>query len=304
MILRIFFHVVAVSALLYSSSAAEWTELSDTLIQHTFKIEGPSTTQGKNTVGTVFIVSKIPTGATNFQARTVLITAAHVLNDIVGDNATIYFRRYEGSNRYSRVPTNIVIRSVGKPLWIQHPEVDVAAMYVSVPPFVSAQTKSVPVPGTEFFADDETYDRYKIHTGEELLCLGFPYGAEANSMGFSILRSGRIASFPLTPAKQLKSFLFDFEVFGGNSGGPVFLMDAQRRYGTTISRDIIQFIVGLVSEEQYGIERIVKPIENSRGKTRVEIEETRERLGLAIVIPAVFIRETIDMLDKSPTTKN
>ena len=295
---------MSIAITLPSATPAEWQELSEILIHYTYKIEGASAIPGKNTCGTIFLVGKPFPGNTNDEGQTVMVTAAHVLNDIVAEKATVIFRKHERANKYSRIAIDIPIRnSEKKPLWVQHPEVDVAAMYINVPPFIPAQAKDVPVPSTVFFATDKTFDRYKIHSGEKLFCLGFPYGAEANAMGFPILRSGTIASFPLTPAKDLKSFLFDFEVFGGNSGGPVLFMDAQRRYGLKFSTDIIQFIVGLVSEEKYGIEQTLKPIEVSRTRSRYEIEETKERLGLAIVIPAVFIQETIDLLDKASNNK-
>ncbi len=301
---RIVGMVVVLSAVFASPVCAEWIELYDMLMQHTFKIEGNSTTPGKKTYGTVFLVGRPDTDSTKGQGHAVMVTAAHVFYNITGNKAKVYFRKKESTNHYSRVGIDIPIRQGEKPLWVEHPEVDVAAMYISVPDFVATQAKEIPVPSTTLFASDVTFELHNIHPGEELLCLGFPYGTEANKMGFPILRSGKIASFPLIPAKEIKSFLFDFEVFGGNSGGPVFLMDSQRRYGRKIKNEIIQYIVGLVSLEKYGVGMIVKPSKFMRHKSRIEIEETRERLGLAIVIPSAFIQETIEMLEKPPIEKN
>ena len=43
-----------------------------------------------------------------------------------------------------------------------------------------------------------------------------------------IRASGRIASYPITPTSKTRTFLLDFEVFEGNSGGPVFLYERIR----------------------------------------------------------------------------
>jgi hypothetical protein len=66
-------------AIMSSVALAEWQELSDLLIQYTYKIEGQSATPGKNTCGTVFLVGKPYHDNTNNLAQPVMVTAAHVL---------------------------------------------------------------------------------------------------------------------------------------------------------------------------------------------------------------------------------
>ena len=61
-----------------------------------------------------------------------------------------------------------------------------------------------------------------------MMALGFPRGLAANAAGFPILRSGRVASYPIAPAKIFPTFLLDFSVFPGNSGGPVFMTQVDR----------------------------------------------------------------------------
>jgi len=76
----------------------------------------------------------------------------------------------------------------------------------------------------DLLATDEVFIRYEIHTGDELLSLGYPFGLPANSAGFPILRSGKIASYPLIPAKKHRTFLYDVQAQSGNSGGPVYFI--------------------------------------------------------------------------------
>ena len=61
-----------------------------------------------------------------------------------------------------------------------------------------------------------------------MMTLGFPRGLAANAAGFPILRAGRVASYPVAPARIFPTFLLDFSVFPGNSGGPVFMSGPSR----------------------------------------------------------------------------
>ena len=70
-------------------------------------------------------------------------------------------------------------------------------------------------------ANDDLLAKYNIHPGDVLDCLGYPFGFESPVGSFPILRSGKIASYPLLPTKGTQSFLLDFRVFPGNSGSPV-----------------------------------------------------------------------------------
>ena len=168
-------------------------------------------------------------------------------------------------------------------------------MKVVLPDFVSKQAQEKPVLSIALLADDTMMEKYEIHPGDEVLCLGYPLGAEANPSGFPILRPGKISSYPLTPAKEVKHILFSFEVFDGNSGGPVYFVDKDRYYGgTTHLGERIQCLVGIVSGEQYKIPPSVKPTEILSDRSRYE----HLRLKLAIVVPAHFIKETLDLFDK------
>ena len=101
------------------------------------------------------------------------------------------------------------------------------------------------------FVDDAKLLEYKINPGDEVRCLGYPLGAQSNEAGFPILRSGKIASYPLTPTIKTKTFLVDLRIFKGNSGGPVFVVENNRPVPGTISGyQNFHFIIGLVSEEK------------------------------------------------------
>jgi hypothetical protein len=59
-----------------------------------------------------------------------------------------------------------------------------------------------------------------------------------------------------------------------------------------------QFIAGIITKQKYATSRSVTPIESKPESTQYEIEERREPLGLAVVVPVYFIKETLALMDK------
>jgi S1-C subfamily serine protease len=256
----------------------EERDINTALMESTFKIEGPAT-QGK-TLGTAFVMGRPTSDSKNL--RYVLITAAHVLEGIQGDTATLSLRRKITESNWIRVPTLLRIRQDGRPLWTKHPNADVAVMYIQVPPGVV-----FPLLSTDFLADDKTLSDFEIHPGDSLNVLGFPLGMESNEVGFPILRSGRIASYPLLPTEITRSFLLDFMVFKGNSGGPAYLVESTRVFHGATHVGTVSFIAGLVTQETSFNEQLVG----------IYSSETHQyQLGLAGIVHASIIKQTITML--------
>lgn len=259
-----------------------FTDLNTLLMQSTFRIQGQSP-QGP-TAGTCFLVV-VPDDKTPGRGQIVLVTANHVLNEMVGDTAILFARTKVGS-RWEAKPTPIQIRVNGRPKWVSNPRADVAAMYTALPEGVK-----VPFPPSTGLIDDKQMVELEIHPGDELNVLGFPLGYGTDG-GSPVLRSGKIASYPLVPTSENPFFLLDFRVFKGNSGGPVYFIQNNRLYGgATHIGSVSQYIVGLVSEE-IGMTQQFQGLYENRSETYP--------LGLAKIIPATFIAETIKQLPPEP----
>jgi hypothetical protein len=272
----IVFAVLPVGILPVAAGESKPIELNTIMMESTFKLQGP------NAVGTAFILGR-PYPKDLSTLRYVLVTAAHVLEEMQGEYVIVHFRRKQEGQDWERIPYRVRIRSHTLPLWTKHPDADIAVMYITVPDGVLS--KLVP---TTLLADDKILSKFEVHPGDELNCLGYPFGAESNTVGFPILRSGKIASYPLLPTRETKGFLFDFQVFRGNSGGPVYFVQSGRTYGgSTHLGSTIQFLIGLVSRERFITEEIVELL----GK-----REQRHPLGLAEVVHASLIKEAINLL--------
>lgn len=244
-------------------------DLTTDLMESTFRISGPAEGSGAIAAGTVFFLSRMAKAG---KPAPVMVTAAHVLAGISGDNAVLLLRKRLPDGELRSFEHAVKIRDRGVPLWRGHPdaEVDVAVLPLELP--AEAQTSRVSV---DLLATDEVFSRYEIHPGDELLSLGYPYGLPANAAGFPILRSGKIASYPLIPAKKHRTFLYDVQAHSGNSGGPVYFTASSRTYGGSHKVREISFIAGLV---------ITQAVVEGRS------------LELAAVVPAQFIREAIETL--------
>ncbi|MDG2523360.1 serine protease [Caulobacter segnis] len=243
-------------------------DLSLDLIQATVQVE-QALPDGGRTVGTGFLIdAPTPDG----RPRTVLVTAGHVLERMPKASARIGYRVQSGDGVWRYDPQTMTIRDAGnQPEWVKHPTRDVAAIEVVAPPeFAKA---AIPL---AWLAADETFGKVALGPGDEMMALGFPRGLAANGAGFPILRSGRVASYPLGSADNSPTFLLDFAVFPGNSGGPVFMAQAARRRPGAGEAQEVQFVAGMLTQQ---------------------VELNKERLEIGVVTHAKFIREAVNMLD-------
>lgn len=263
------------------AGAATAPEINTILMETTFQITRPSkNVKGATTSGTGFIVGKpSKQGDVNYF---VLVTAAHVVDEISGDFAAINVREKQPDGSYRVTLRQLQIRSQGKDIYVKHKSVDVAAIYTGLPASYGGITQI----GDALLASDADLTKYEVHPGDEMFCLGYPLGA-SGSHGFPILRSGKIGSYPLVPAHEHKNWLFDFRVFQGNSGGPVYMVDHNRQYGGNVHiGETLQMVIGLVTQQ-----------------LSADVGSGARELQIGVVIPALFIKETMDMLPEAPPTQ-
>ena len=277
------------------TTVEEPIELDTVMMESTFMIEGPAP-GGGNSMGTVFIIARPRPNTSPMQAFAVLVTAAHVLEGIQGDFATLHLRQRVDAktNQWVQTPFQLQIRSNNQPLWVRNPDADVAAMNVALPHISMTQIK--PITPLMFVDDEEKLLEYKINPGDEVRCLGYPLGAQIKRGGVSnpSKRQNSFVSFNANDQNK-ESFLVDLRIFKGNSGGPVFVVENNRPVPGTISGyQNLHFIIGLVSEEKLFNETAIGPYSQ-------ELHQTQ--LGLAVVVHANLIMQTIDSLPFPASTQ-
>lgn len=242
-------------------------DLNTQLIRATVKIEHPAST------ATGFIL------ADKGDDSWILVTAAHVLNQTPGNTTTVILRQQVEEGVYKKILLTLPIRKDDKSLWTKHPTEDVAVLRIKPPR--EADLPRIPV---DWLATDKALTKSRVHPGEDVLLVGYPHRIEANPAGFPIVRKGPIASYPLLPSLKNKTFLMSTNCFEGDSGGMVYL---GRPENADESKPRTALILGLISGQHF-LDEEMKMV---YGLTR-----TRHRLGIAIVVQASLIRETIEKL--------
>lgn len=273
-------------------------DLNVDLIHATVQLEQPLG-DGTRTVGTGFLINAPgPHG----EPRTVLVTAAHVFEKMPLAQARVGYRVANADGSWTYAPAPLEIRQAsGEPRWTKHPGRDIAVMSIKAPDrFVKA---AIPL---AWLADDQTFERARVSAGDEMMALGFPRGLSANGAGFPILRSGKVASYPLGPASIFPTFLLDFSVFPGNSGGPVFMAPRSRDPAETAPLSVVAGLsaqTGAAAAQAAGQEAasagLSEPAPRAfiAGLLTQQVELNQERLEIGIVTHARFIREAIRLLD-------
>jgi hypothetical protein len=236
----------------------------------TYKIANPDST------GTCFLISR--PAARAGQTETILVTAAHVLEKMSGPEGVLVLREKRNDEKLIRKEVPLKIRERDAPLWVKHPEADVAALAVQLPD--NASFAALPI---DQIVGESDFQSGKLRTGDEVWIFCYPARLEANVAGFPVLRRGTVASFPLTPIASFKDFLVDTPSFGGDSGAPVMISRRQDPAQKTSPKR--PWLVGLVS----GMQR-------QTDKATLDLADLtfHHPLGLSIVVPGAYIRQTLD----------
>jgi hypothetical protein len=230
----------------------------------------------RDSTATCFVISHI-VDSQDGQQDLLLITAAHVLEKMSGDECRIVVRAKQDDSSFERMEIPLKVRSNNQPLWVRHPRMDVAALKMELP-------TGHPIVGLDFEQLSKESDLPEIgfQPSGEVWIPGFPAQLESSQSGFPVLRRGTLASFPLTPIKSNETFILNSDTFGGDSGAPVLMRSRQ-------SNDQAEklSIVGLVIGQHRETTKTVSPLE----------ERVFHRpISLAIAVHSDFIRQTVELI--------
>lgn len=127
-----------------------------------------------------------------------------------------------------------------------------------------------------------------ISEGDGVFVLGFPLGLAGEERNYAIARHGILARVQDWLHGDSDEFLIDAPVFPGNSGGPVVTKPEAIRIEGTQSLErccLVGIVTAFLPYEDVAVSA-------QTGKPRVIFQENS---GLAVVVPAEVIRETIEI---------
>lgn len=282
--------IIMVSVFSSGQAVAKEINIHELLAKSTFYFCGPSGVAGKANAGTVFLVSR-PVPKVENGKVIMLVTANHVFDGVKADKATLVLRERDENGNWKEKPTSIHVRKEGNPLWHRHPSADIGVLpflenldatdLESVKSLIDKKDiEWLPYSG---LSEDEYLAKSGVSIGSELSCLGFPHNVGSHGPGrFPMLRGGKLASFPLYPSREINSFYFDFTVFPGNSGGPVYFREHFSKIGgeagVILREGTDQGLVGLVTQKKFALIPGGLP----------------QDLIMGIVVPSSLIKDTVD----------
>jgi len=266
--------LMAVSVVSQENPAAPLQASPDVaMMRAVFRISGPGDTSRIRITGTGFLVER-PNAAAAAGIDCIAVTAAHVLRQISGDQATFLIQMLRPDGKFQRLFLPVRIRQRGAQLWTELPSVDVAVMRIPPP---KAGVRSIPFDMLATDADMEK--RLALNVGDSVHALSYPFGYEFNE--FPAVRSAVLASYPLAPASVVKQLVVDFMSVGGDSGGPVYTRS--RNMGTAQATEGVK-VLGMVAQQILSPDRL-------------------QNTGLTSVTPAEFIRQAIGLLPSGAEAK-
>ena len=261
--------ILALLVGIISGATASAGDFATEMLEATFKLFHADST------GTCFLVRRAAPDQGLY-----IVTAAHVLEHTKGDTAIVVLRERQADGSYQRRDHTITIRRDDKPLWVRHATEDTAVVRLAEPPPVPVSALALAA-----IADEAHLTAAGLHICSPLFVLTYPQRFEANDAGFAVARQSIIASHPFMPVHRYHTYLADFTTFAGDSGGPAFIAGP----------DGHPLLIGMVLAEFRHDERV---------KMEYEERTIHHPLGLATVLHAQFVRDTIEQAARQADSRS
>ncbi|MGA2607148.1 MAG: serine protease [Terriglobia bacterium] len=226
-----------------------------------------------------------------------LVTNRHVILDHIAAATGPLSVRFNLQSPGSAREYDVLLNDEhGKPTWHVHPDADVDLAVIPINAnFLKEQGARF-----DFFRSESnllTREKAKeigLSEGDGIFVLGFPMGLVDGMQDYAIVRQGAIARIrDRLDSPMVKFFLIDSFIFPGSSGSPVVLKPEAVSIQGTKPAINQAYLVGVV---QGFVSYIDRAISEQTKRPRITFEENS---GLAKVVPADYIQETIQDYKKS-----
>jgi hypothetical protein len=206
----------------------------------------------------------------------VVFTSVHVLDTVGKGPLIIGFRMPDATDeaQVALLAFKPPMMSGKERFYVRHPQHDIAAFALHLPAELSGRADMRSFLNHRTLARDGRY----LRSGVEVTFLGYPEVLPGTEGAFPVLRSGRVASYPVGTPQAHGRFLINSDVYPGDSGAPVFITGGDNH----------PRLVGMISQ-------------------RIGLE-ARNFSHLAVAVDADVIRETLALVTASedravPATK-
>jgi len=173
-----------------------------------------------------------------------LVTAKHVIEPILSKSNTLLSLRFNLKEEDKAEIITFPTFEFDGVRWLQcnNQAVDIAVVPLMI--FGKIQDletggKLISDPNDEFLATAEWIKKYKVGAGDDVFTLGLvPYLYSKDQINLVLSRFGKVSLLPqkeiAIPGGKQKAYFIDSQAFGGNSGGPVFVLIERNESGGMI----------------------------------------------------------------------
>jgi hypothetical protein len=228
-----------------------------------------------------------------------LVSAKHVLEPILSDTTKPLNVRFNKKDGSGAVTVTFQTQYFNGKRWIEHknPAVDIAAAPLAiwdkineldVGLFLVADTTK------DYFCDTSFVNKYKVTAGDQVFTVGLvPYLFNKDEKNMVLSRFGTISALPQydlrLPGGLQKAYFLDCPAFGGNSGGPAYVLLERTETGALIAGWRIA-LLGVVSEF------VPSPLRMQQIKTDDDLAnavQLIENTGISKVVPIDYLKEIL-----------
>lgn len=200
----------------------------------------------------------------------VMFTSAHLIETMGKGPLLIGIRRPHGETSETETALLVFIppKMSGKEhFYVRHPEYDLVAFALQIPEEFNGSALM------SSFLDEGmlAHNGKPLRSGVEVSYFGYPEVLPGTEGGFPVLRSGRVASYPVGSPHAHGRYVINSVVYPGDSGAPVIVSNPGRH----------PELAGMI------IQRIGP--------------ESQRFANLAIAVDANALRETLKLLERSET---
>jgi len=230
-----------------------------------------------------------------------LVTAKHVIVPVLSDPNVLLLLRFnlkeKGKARIITFPTY----TFSGLRWLQHknPSIDIAA----IPLTIFDQIQVLEIGGhmvedvnSDFWATSNWLKKYNVGIGDQVFTLGLvPYLYSSDQVNLVLSRFGNISLLLqeeiYLPGGRQKAYFLDCQAFGGNSGGPAFVLIERSESGGATLGGWRFALLGVVTEFVPSPLRTVEV--NSQEANQKKGIQLIENTGISKVVPVDYLMDIL-----------
>jgi hypothetical protein len=207
----------------------------------------------------------------------VVFTSVHVLDTVGRGPLIIGIRKLDenGEAQVSLLAFNPTGAQGRERFYVRHPQHDLAAFALRLPEEIAERAKMASFLDERMLARDGRH----LRSGVEVSFLGYPEVLPGTEGAFPVLRSGRVASYPVGTSQAHGRFLINSDVYPGDSGAPVFIAGRGSR------PELVGMIIQRVGPKAQTFSHLAVAVDADAIRETLELLAARER-RLASVVEA------------------